>query len=65
MGIQGTPLVISTGVQHTPELRSFKNDDRQKGATRLYAGLMLDLPLFNLWTKSELLRVKENNNCKK
>jgi hypothetical protein len=56
ISIKGTPLVFSTGVQYTPQLRNFKQDSEQRNAVRFYGGILFDLPLFNLWTKSEIVR---------
>lgn len=54
-GLKGTPLVISGGFQYTPELRSFKEIDRQYNAYRLYIGLMFDMPIFNLWERRRIV----------
>ena len=58
VGIKGTPLVFSAGVQYTPQLRSFKQDELQRNVVRVYGGIFFDLPLFNFWTKSEMVKRK-------
>lgn len=58
VGIKGTPLVFSAGVQYTPQLRSFKQDELQRNVVRVYGGILFDLPLFNFWTRSEMVKRK-------
>lgn len=54
IGIKNTPLVFSTGYQYTPKLRKLKDlkVDEQLNANRFYGGLLFDLPLYNLVSKT-------------
>ena len=47
-GLKGTPLCISLGVQYAPLLRTIDNQSF-RNTMRLSAGIMMDLPLFNLY----------------
>ncbi len=65
VAIPNTPLVFSTGVAYTPQLRKFKdassivNSGKQYSdsynAVRWYAGLFFDIPLFNLWERKRIV----------
>jgi len=54
-GIKNTPLVIQGGFQYTPQLRKIDDKSiRQYNASRIYIGLMFDMPLFNLWSRDRI-----------
>lgn len=59
-GIPSTPLVLQTGFQLTPQLRRVGEvmEQRQYGTTRFYAGVMFDIPLFNLWSRNRIVYTK-------
>ena len=58
LSIPGTPLVFSAGIQYTPQLRRIKSEELQRNSLRIYSGLLFDLPLLNLWTKSDIVKRK-------
>ncbi len=47
-GIRNTPLCLHGGVQYAPLLRTINNEDA-KNTWRASVGIMMDLPLFNLY----------------
>lgn len=59
VGVPGSPFVISSGIQYTPQLRKYeeagKVNDKQFNTTRIYLGLMFDLPLFNFWERKHIV----------
>lgn len=60
-GIPNTPLVFNIGYQYTPKLREINQDGEKMYSThRVFAGLLFDLPLANLWQRS-YWRGKYNN----
>lgn len=63
VGLPGSPFVISSGIQYTPQLRKYeeagKVNEKQFNTTRIYLGLMFDLPLFNFWERKHIVYRKE------
>jgi hypothetical protein len=59
-GIPSTPLVLQTGFQLTPQLRRVGEviEQRQYSTKRFYAGVMFDIPLFNLWSRNRIVYTK-------
>lgn len=57
-GFPNTPLVLQVGFQYTPQLRKIKEPivQRQYNATRVYVGIMFDIPLFNLWSRQRIVK---------
>ena len=63
LALPGSPFTISTGIQYTPQLRKYqeagKPNEQQFNSTRVYLGLMFDLPLFNFWERKHIVYRKE------
>lgn len=61
--LKGSPFVISAGIQYTPQLRKYeeagKVNEKQFNATRVYLGIMFDLPLFNFWERKHIVYIKK------
>lgn len=59
VALPGSPFVVSTGLQYTPQLRRYeeagKPNEKQFNTTRVYLGLMFDLPLFNFWERKHIV----------
>lgn len=59
VALPGSPFVLSTGLQYTPQLRRYeeagKPNEKQFNTTRVYLGLMFDLPLFNFWERKHIV----------
>ncbi len=59
VALPGSPFTVSTGLQYTPQLRKYeeagKPNEQQFNTTRIYLGLMFDLPLFNFWERKHIV----------
>lgn len=70
-GIGNTPLALNIGGQFGPELRSVKATDGatetviESRAWRFGAGLTVDIPLFNFYSRSEKVVTKKSKPSKK
>lgn len=51
IGFKNVPLSFNFGTQISPQLRSFNNSSSLSDAIRLSAGLVFDVPLYNLYKK--------------
>jgi hypothetical protein len=63
VALPGSPFTVSTGIQYTPQLRKYqeagKPNEQQFNTTRVYLGLMFDLPLFNFWERKHIVYRKK------
>ena len=52
LGINKTPLTINVGGQYGPKLRNVKDESSDFNAFRIGVGIVFDIPLFTLFSKS-------------
>lgn len=59
-GIPNTPLVFSFSTVYTPKIRRVEigTDTEQLNAIRIQGGILFDIPLFNLWERKSITRMK-------
>jgi hypothetical protein len=60
IGIPKTPLVASVGYQFAPQIRKLSLETEQFDAHRFSIGILVDIPLFNIWMKRYSKLPKDN-----